>query len=236
MARASGVATATADGCRVTGAATAVVGGAAADELLLLADHDGARELVAVPRDQPGVTVTALNVLDLTRPAAAIALDGATGVVVAEAGDAVVAAGLRRARVLLAAEQAGGARRCLDDAVAYAGLRHQFGRPIGSFQAVKHRLADMLVRVEQATSAAHYAAAAVAADDEADLWVAVAGAYCGEAFLRCATDAIQTFGGIGFTWEHHAHLYYRRARSDFGLLGTPRAHRRTLAMLLERPA
>ncbi len=122
----------------------------------------------------------------------------------------------------LAAEQVGGAQRCLDMAVEHALRRHQFGRPIGSFQAIKHKLADLLLLVESARSAAE-----AAAEDEVS--AAVAGSYCTEAYLTAAGENIQVHGGIGITWEHPAHRYFKRATSDAQLFGPPQAHRARLA-------
>ena len=142
---------------------------------------------------------------------------------------------LRLAAIALAAEQVGGAQRCLDMSVEYAKIRMQFGPPIGSFQAIKHMCADMLLEVESARSAAYYAA--WAAEDESDELPLVTGtpkAYCSEAYFRAAADNIQIHGGIGFTWEHDAHLYYRRAKSTELMLGTPGEHREIAAGYLSR--
>ncbi|MEV0624096.1 acyl-CoA dehydrogenase family protein [Nonomuraea sp. NPDC050404] len=122
----------------------------------------------------------------------------------------------------LAAEQVGGAQRCLEMAVEHAGRRHQFGRPIGSFQAIKHKLADLFLLVESARSAA-----GAAAEDEVS--AAVAGSYCTEAYLAAAGENIQIHGGIGITWEHPAHRYFKRATSDAQLFGPPQSHRARLA-------
>jgi alkylation response protein AidB-like acyl-CoA dehydrogenase len=135
-----------------------------------------------------------------------------------------------RALVLLAAEQVGGAERCLDMAVDYAKTRHQFGRPIGSFQAIKHKCADMLVQVESAKAAANYAAWAAQEDEEELRTVApLAKSYCSEAYFHCAAENIQIHGGIGFTWEHDAHLFFKRAKSSQLLFGDPAHHRAVLA-------
>jgi alkylation response protein AidB-like acyl-CoA dehydrogenase len=132
--------------------------------------------------------------------------------------------------VALALEQVGGAQAALDMAVSYAKERRQFDRPIGSFQAIKHMCADMRVAVEAARSAAYYAAWAVATgSDETPLVVPIAKAHCSEAFFRCAADNIQIHGGIGFTWEHDAHLYFKRAKTSEILFGTPGHHRGVLA-------
>jgi alkylation response protein AidB-like acyl-CoA dehydrogenase len=117
--------------------------------------------------------------------------------------------------------------------VEYAKVRHQFGRPIGSFQAIKHKCADMLVQVESARSAAYYAAWAAAEDnDELPLVAPLAKSYCSEAFFFCAAENIQVHGGIGFTWEHDAHLYFKRAKSSELLFGEPAHHRAVLAARL----
>jgi alkylation response protein AidB-like acyl-CoA dehydrogenase len=139
---------------------------------------------------------------------------------------------LDRAAVALAAEQVGGAARCLDMAVEYAKTRVQFDRPIGSFQAVKHKCADMLVAVESARSAL-FGAIRHAMTDDAGLPVSasIAKTLCTEAYLHVATENIHVHGGIGFTWEHPAHLYFRRAKSGEMLLGTPTYHRRRFARL-----
>ena len=216
---------------RVTGRARRVLDGAVADVLLVHGESADGPVLLSVPRDQEGVVTTPLRTLDLTRTAADVVLADAVAELVApaEVAGGVLRRGLATARVLLCAEQVGGTQRCLDETVAYAKVRHQFGRAIGSFQAVKHRLADMLVRAELARSAAYYAAWTATEDGPDVLWTATASAFCSEAFLACATDSIQAHGGIGFTWEHDAHLLYRRARSDHGLLGTPTQHRALLA-------
>jgi alkylation response protein AidB-like acyl-CoA dehydrogenase len=180
-----------------------------------------------------GVAVHSLTGLDVTRRSATVTL---TDVMARHLG-AVPSPLLGRLRDLavtaLAAEQVGGAQRALDEAVEYAKTRVQFGRAIGSFQAVKHRLADMLVAVETARSAAYHAIDAVSGtDDELALAAGLAGAYCSEAFALVAEDTVQVHGGIGFTWEHPAHLWFRRAKADAVLFGTPAAHRARVAELI----
>jgi alkylation response protein AidB-like acyl-CoA dehydrogenase len=132
--------------------------------------------------------------------------------------------------VALAAEQVGGAQSCLEMSVEYAKERVQFGRPIGSFQAVKHKCADMLVQVESARSAAYYAGWAASEDnDELPIVAPLAKSYCSEAYFFAAAENIQIHGGIGFTWEHDAHLYFKRAKTSQLLFGTPTQHRALLA-------
>ena len=143
-------------------------------------------------------------------------------------------AGLQRALGLtvaaLAAEQVGGAQRCLDLSVEYAKQRVQFGRPIGSFQAIKHMCADMMVEVESARSASYYAGCVAAEDgDELPLAASLAQAYCSESYFRCAADAIQIHGGVGFTWEYDVQLYFKRAKSSESFLGDAAYHRERVA-------
>jgi alkylation response protein AidB-like acyl-CoA dehydrogenase len=133
------------------------------------------------------------------------------------------------ALVALTAEQVGGAQRCLDMAVDYAKIRMQFGRPIGSFQAIKHKCAEMLLEVESAKSAAYHAAGST--PDELGVAAAIAKAYCSEAYFRVAAETIQVHGGIGFTWEHDAHLYFRRAKSSQLFLGDEYYHSEHFAAL-----
>jgi alkylation response protein AidB-like acyl-CoA dehydrogenase len=132
--------------------------------------------------------------------------------------------------VALAAEQTGGAQRCLDLAVGHAKERIQFGRPIGSFQAIKHKCADAMVAVETARSAA-WAAACTAAEggDDLESVASLAKAWCSEAYFRCAADALQIHGGVGFTWEYDVHLHLKRARAMESFLGTPAWHRERVA-------
>jgi alkylation response protein AidB-like acyl-CoA dehydrogenase len=142
--------------------------------------------------------------------------------------------GLRRtldlAVIALAAEQVGGAQRCLDLSVAYAKEREQFNRPIGSFQAIKHKCADMFIAVETARSALYYAAC-IADDGSDDLTTnaSLAKAWCSEAYFRCAAESIQIHGGVGFTWEYDPHLHFKRARASESWLGDPDYHRERVA-------
>ena len=134
------------------------------------------------------------------------------------------------AAVALAAEQVGGAQRCLDMSVEYAKERVQFGRPIGSFQAIKHKCADMMVEVESARSASYYAGWAASEDTE-DLPVAaaLAKAFCSDTYFRCAAQSLQIHGGVGFTWEYDVHLHLKRAKSTESFLGDATYHRELVA-------
>jgi alkylation response protein AidB-like acyl-CoA dehydrogenase len=227
------VAEADGDGWRITGTKSYVLDGAAADLLLVAArSAAGGISLFAVDGNAPGMTRTQLPTLDQTRKQARLDMSDVPAELVGADGGAwaVVQRVLELAAVGLAAEQVGGAQRCLDMAVDYAKVRVQFGRPIGSFQAIKHKCADMLVRVESARSAAYYAAwCAAERNDELPLMASLAKSYCSEAYFSVAADNIQVHGAIGFTWEHPAHLYFKRAKTSELLFGDPTYHRRLLA-------
>lgn len=211
---------------RFTGLAPLVPHGMAADILVL--ESDGRALLVEA--DAPGLSHETQVTMDQTRPLARIRLEAAPAAPLA--GDALAAAH-RAGAVAIAADALGGAQACLDRTLAHVRERVQFGRPIGSFQAVKHRLADMLVDIEQARSAVWWAACAIdERDRDATLALHAAKAFACDTYARCAAEMIQLHGGIGFTWEHDAHLYFKRARADFGWLGTPGWHREQIARLL----
>ncbi|MCO1658228.1 acyl-CoA dehydrogenase family protein [Pseudonocardia humida] len=206
--------------------------GALADLLLVVARSDAGLSLFAVDPTAAGVTRTAVNTLDQTRPMATVELDGAAGRLVGTDGGAgaSMARTLEKVAVLIALEQVGGAQRALDMAVEYAKQRRQFGRFIGSFQAIKHKAANVMLRVESARAAAYYAAWAVAGgSDEVPAVASLAKAYCSDAYFFAATENIQIHGGIGFTWEHDAHLHLKRAEASKLWLGDPTFHRAKLA-------
>jgi alkylation response protein AidB-like acyl-CoA dehydrogenase len=211
------------------GPATLTTVGLPAD-VLLLPDGDA---LYAVR----GATVTPVGSLDMTRPLGTVDLDGAERTLVAEDASAAIDAALLMGAGLLAAEQVGVARWALETTIGYLKERRQFGRVVGGFQAIKHRLADLYAEVEQADAAARYAAATLATDDaDAPIAVAVAAAFCSEAAVHAAEEAVQLHGGIGMTWEHPAHLHLKRAKADALLLGSAEAHRAALAVLVDLPA
>jgi alkylation response protein AidB-like acyl-CoA dehydrogenase len=222
------------------GVARPVIDGHAAGWIAIAARAPGSSGssgvcLFALEGQNPGLERRPLVSMDQTRRLAELELRGArvpASARLAREGEAwpALARILDRAIVALCAEQVGGAQRCLDLSVAYAKERHQFGRPIGSFQAIKHKCANMLLGVESARSAAYYAGWA-ASEDEPDLpaLAALAKAYCSEAYFRCAAEAIQIHGGVGFTWEYDPHLYFKRARASEALLGTPSEHRERIA-------
>jgi alkylation response protein AidB-like acyl-CoA dehydrogenase len=217
------------DGWLLTGTKQFVLHGATADLLIVAAHAEAGPAFFAVqPGRLPGAALarTALRTLDLTRPMAAIEFRDTPATLIGAAGAAGPAldAVLDRAMTALAADQAGAARACLEASAAYARERHQFGRAIGSFQAVKHKCADMLVQVELAQAAATEAARAAAGDPDAaplPQAAAVAHAVCSESLMFVAAENIQVHGGIGFTWEHPAHLYFRRAKASQLMFGGP---------------
>ncbi|KJE20922.1 acyl-CoA dehydrogenase [Frankia torreyi] len=214
------------DDVTLEGTAPLVLDGAGADVLLVVAGGPAGPGLYAVDADAAGLTRTPLPVLDLTRRIATVTFAATPARLVGAAGGAaaILDRVLDVATTALAAEQVGAARACLEASTTYAKDRVQFGRQIGSFQAVKHKAADMLTRVQVADAAAREAARAVdglADAPEAGVAAAVAHAVCSEAFLAVATENIQVHGGIGFTWEHAAHLYYRRAKASQLLFGGP---------------
>ena len=223
---------------RLSGQVAGVADALAADVLLVPAD--GAPfGLYAVDANADGVSRAAVTSLDETRPLADLALDAAPGrtVAVNEEAGAAVLAGLWAGAAMLASEQLGTAQRCLDMTVAYVKERKQFARPVGSFQALKHRLADVWIAVTQARAAARYAAACLAEGDaDTPVAIALAKAACGDAAVHAAQECVQLHGGIGFTWEHPAHLYLKRAKAASVTFGTPGAHRDTLAALANLPA
>ncbi|MFC1418946.1 acyl-CoA dehydrogenase family protein [Streptacidiphilus cavernicola] len=206
-----------------------------ADVLLVPAVGAGGPALYAVG-DFTAVPVVSL---DMTRPLADLALDGASGRLVAE-GDAAlraVDAALTAGAALLASEQLGVAEWALETTLAYVKQRHQFGRPVGSFQAVKHRLADLWVAVAQLRAVARNAADALATGSaELPVAAALAQAFASQVAVTAAEEAVQLHGGIGFTWEHPAHLYLKRAKSGSIALGTADRHRARLAALVDLPA
>lgn len=223
-------------GDSLAGTVTSVAGAVEADVLLVPVAVDGGVELRAV--EAGAASIAPVSSLDMTRQIADVSLDGAGSrvVVPADAGDAAVRTALRVGAALLASEQLGIAQWCLESTVSYLRQRRQFGRVVGGFQALKHRLADLYVQVEQARAAARYAAATQAeADPDAEVAASVAQAYCSDVAVRAAEECIQLHGGIGMTWEHPAHLYLKRAKADQIALGTASEHRAHLGRLVDLP-
>jgi len=220
----------------LSGAKMYVTDGEQADIFIVSARSPvGSVGLYVVEANSPAVSVTALSTLDMTRPQAVVEFADATARPLTDDANstAVIERVMATAAIMLAAEQVGGAQRCLDMAVEYAKIRVQFGRPIGSFQAIKHKCADMLLDVESARSAAYYAASVLDDDNESTLVAAaLAKAHCSSAYTRVAAENIQIHGGIGFTWEHSAHLYFKRAKTSEILFGDPAWQRERLADLV----
>jgi len=229
---------ATRDGSRwkLSGVKDYVLDGHIADIVLVAARTDSGLGLFQVDSGASKFERTALPTLDLTRKLARLSFSDTPATLLSGSGDATSAIRhvLALASAMLAAEQVGGAQRCLELSTEYAKTRLQFGRPIGSFQAIKHKCADMLVETEFARSAAYQAAFAAAENDEAQLQSAahVARSYCSEAFFHAAADNIQIHGGMGFTWEHPAHLYFKRARASSMMFGDPIDERQKLGASL----
>ncbi|WP_407548731.1 acyl-CoA dehydrogenase family protein [Streptomyces sp. Pv4-95] len=222
-----------ADGA-LTGRVTSVADASAADVLVVLAQGPDGPALHAVEAAADGVRTEPVTSLDLTRRLGHLTFEGARGRLLAT-GDRARAAVERAVLTgagLLASEQLGVAERCLDETVRYTAERTQFGRPVGSFQALKHRMAALWLEVASARAAARNAADALAGDSpDAAVAVAVAQAYCAPVAVRAAEECVQLHGGIGMTWEHPAHLFLKRAKSDEVALGTPGRHRDALAEL-----
>lgn len=209
----------------LTGSANYVTDGQAADVLLVVARGPEGVGVYEVAPDAPGFERTAATVFDPTVRLSTFTFAGTPARRLGSAGWDAVQQALDLAVVALAGEQAGGARRIFDITVEYLKTRIQFGRPIGSFQALKHMAADLLLEVESATSAAQNAAARFQDDEARAGAIALAGFACAEAYVTTAMQAVQMHGGIGFTWEHACHLYVRRARSGLQLFGDSASHR-----------
>jgi alkylation response protein AidB-like acyl-CoA dehydrogenase len=225
-------ATASGDGWTMSGTKMFVLDGHTAGLVLVAARTPQGVSLFAVEGDAAGLTRTPLSTMDQTRKQARVEFDGTPARLVGTDGDGwnVLSKVLDLVAIGLAAEQVGGAQKVLDMAVEYAKVRVQFGRPIGSFQAIKHKCADMLLEVESAKSAAYYGMwCASELNDELPSVASLAKAYCSEAYFHAAAENIQIHGGIGFTWEHPAHLYFKRAKSSELLFGDPTYHRELLA-------
>ena len=199
--------------------------------------------LYLVDMSASGVAKAPVVSLDMTRQLCDLSFDDVPATLIASGPAATRAldAALTAGAGILAAEQTGLAQRCLDMTIAYVKERKQFARPVGSFQGLKHRLADLWVSVTQARAASRYAAACLATGTlsnpgDASVAVALAKAYCSEVAVQAAQECVQMHGGIGFTWEHPAHLFLKRAKADSIAFGTADAHRAALASLVDLPA
>ena len=225
------------DGYTLDGTKMFVIDGHTANVVVVVARLDGSGGsegigFFTVDGEADGLTRTALATMDQTRKQARLDFSGVAAKPLGEPGTAWPAMSkvLDQAAVCLCNEMVGGAQFVLDMSVAYAKERVQFGRPIGSFQAIKHKCADMLLEVESAKSAAYYASWTATEDnEELPVVASLAKAYCSDAYFHAAAENIQIHGGIGFTWEHDAHLYFKRAKSSEILLGDATYHRELLA-------
>jgi alkylation response protein AidB-like acyl-CoA dehydrogenase len=224
-------------GRRLSGVVNSVTDARTADRLLVPAVLDGAPALVLV--DAGEARRDAVVSLDLTRPLCDVTFDAAPGELIASGGQASAAVGaaLTTGAGVLAAEQVGLAQRCLELTLEHLTTRYQFGRQLGSYQALKHRMADLWTGVTQARAVARYAAATLAdRDPDAVVAASLAQAYCSPLAVKAAEECVQLHGGLGFTWEHPAHLYLKRAKADAIALGTAAWHRARLAELVDLPA
>jgi alkylation response protein AidB-like acyl-CoA dehydrogenase len=224
----------------LSGTKTFVLDGHTAGLLVVAARKPGSTgeegvSLFALPSDSPGLERRLLPTMDQTRKQAELAFREVrvpASALMGEEGEGwkPLSEALDLAAIALAAEQVGGAQRCLDMSVAYAKERVQFGRPIGSFQAIKHKCADMMVEVESARSASYYAGwAASQRSEDLPAAASLAKAFCSDTYFRCAADCLQIHGGVGFSWEYEVHLYFKRAKSTEILLGSPDYHRERVA-------
>ncbi len=219
------------EGYELSGTKHYVLDGHTAQLILVAARTDAGVGIFSVVGQASGLTRTPLSTADQTRKLARLDLQATPARPVGPDGQGwnIVERVLELAATGLAAEQVGGAQKCMEISVEYAKNRLQFGRLIGSFQAVKHKCADMLVQIELARTAAQYAAnCAAALDTDLPIATSMAKSYCSTAFLNVAAETIQVLGGVGFTWEHPAHLYLKRAKSSELMFGDPRQHRRQL--------
>ena len=224
----------------LSGKKSFVLDGHCADLLVVAARREGTIgeagiSLFVVPAHTKGIERRALPTMDQTRRQAEIELDNVRVPASALMGNegegwGALSKTLDLAAVALSAEQVGGAQRCLDMSVEYAKERIQFGRPIGSFQAIKHMCADMMLEVESARSASYYAGCIAAEEsDELPVVASLAKAYCSDAYFHCAANSVQIHGGVGFSWEYDVHLYFKRAKSTESFLGDAVYHRELVA-------
>ena len=221
---------------RLSGEASIVVDAHVADQLIVIAAAGGDLALYSLGAGEPGVSIERLESMDLTRKLSRVALDGASGDKLGELSQTSLGLIWDQLCTALAHEMIGGAYHLLESTVAYTKERYQFGRPIGSFQALKHRCADLLMELEVAKALTHHAARCLATGEGEPYAASMAKAAAGDAYMSAAKAAIQLRGGIGFTWEDDTHLWFKRAKSSEVLLGTPAMHRERMMVLLEETA
>lgn len=225
---------------KLTGTAPLVVDAQIATHLVVIARDRGSLGLYSLPADSGGVTISAVEALDPTRKLSSVSFVGAAAEKVGDVSIASLSAIWDYICVALAHEMIGGARHLLESTVEYTKIRYQFGRPIGAFQGLKHRCADLLMEVEFARAATHHAAmclAADAGDPEVEPYAgSMAKAMASDTYMKAAKEAVQMRGGIGFTWEEDTHLWYKRAKSSEVFMGTPGMHRERMMQIIEETA
>ncbi len=220
----------------LSGAAGIVLDAHVADVLIVVAETTQGLALYSVERDAPGVSVVPLEVLDPTRKLSRVTLDDVNGEQVGVLSGEALNRLWDQICVVLAHEMIGGAQRLLESTVEYTKVRVQFGRPIGSFQALKHRCADLLMELELARATTHHAARCLDANNGEPYAASMAKAMASETYMNAAKAGIQLRGGIGFTWEDDTHLWFKRAKSSEVFMGTPHLHReRMMTMVEESP-
>ncbi len=223
----------TADAGSLSGRAPLVVDGQVADRLVVVAANDNSLGLYSLPRDTNGVTITPVTALDPTRKLAEINFQDAAAQQIGEVTRAGLTATWDHLCVALAHEMIGGAQHLLDSTIEYTKMRYQFGRPIGSFQGLKHRCADLLMEVEWAKATTHHAARCLAAGEGEAHLPSMAKAMAADTYMKAAKEAIQMRGGIGFSWEEDTQLWYKRAKSSEVFLGSPSYHRERMMSLIQ---
>ena len=222
-----------AQGDKLTGTAPLVVDGQAANQLITVASTGDELGLFAIAPDQSGVSISPVDSIDPTRKLARIQFDAAQASQIGQPSRAQLNTAWNHCCVMLAHEMVGGAQQLLDSTIEYTKIRYQFGRPIGSFQGLKHRCADLLMEVEWAKAATHHAARCLAAGEGETYLPNMVKALASDTYMTAAKEAIQMRGGIGFTWEEDTHFWYKRAKSSEVFLGTPAAHREQMMSLIE---
>ena len=220
----------------LSGSAPLVVDGQHADLLIVVANEAAGLGLYRLAPSTDGVTVTAVQAVDPSRKLARIDFDSANAERIGDVGPEALATMWNAINIALAHEMVGGAQHLLDTTVEYTKLRYQFGRPIGSFQGLKHRCAELLMELEFAKAATHHAAFCLDAGEGEPYAANMAKAMAADTYMRAAREAIQMRGGIGFTWEEDTHFWFKRAKSSEVLLGTPAMHREQMVSLMEKSA
>lgn len=222
-----------ADEGRLHGTAPLVVDAQVATHLLVVANHGTGLGLFSLPAGSPGVAMQAVDALDPTRKLASVTFANAAAEQIGEVSEASLNSTWDFICVALAHEMIGGAQHLLESTIEYTKMRYQFGRPIGSFQGLKHRCADLLMEVEMAKAATHHAARCLDAGEGEPYVASMVKAMVADTYMKAAKEAIQMRGGIGFTWEEDTHLWYKRAKSSEVFMGSPNLHRERMMTVIE---